>query len=70
MGIQLAFEHIENVFMRPSWWEGLSNTVRNALVTRMRSGIGVEGPDRDGDSLRPDGHPYTMNVNVVNSIAP
>ena len=70
MGVQLAFEHIENVFMRPSWWEDLSDTVRNALVTRMRSGLGVEGPDRDGDSLRPDGHPYTMNVHVVKSIAP
>ena len=68
MGIQLAFEHIENVFMRPSWWDSLAGTTRNALVARMRSGIGAEGPDRDGNCLRPDGHPYTMNVHVVNSI--
>ena len=68
VGIQLAFEHIENIFMKPSWWDGLSDTVRNALVTRMRSGIGVVGPDRQWDCLRPDGYTYTMNVYVVNSI--
>ena len=69
MGIQLGVEHIENVLMKPSWWDGLSDTVRNALVSRMRSGTRVVGPDRDRDSLRPDGHPYTMNVHVVNSIS-
>ena len=45
MGIQLAVEHIKNIFMKPSWWCGLSDTVRDALVTRMRSG-GVRAPDR------------------------
>ena len=70
MGIQLAFEHIENVFMKPNWWKGLSDTVRNALTTRMRSGIRLDGPDRGRDCLQPDGHTYTMNVQVVNSICP
>ena len=70
VGIQLAVEHIENIFMKPSWWDGLSDTVRNALVSRMRSGIRVDGPDRERDCLRPDGHPYTMNVHVADSIGP
>ena len=68
MGIQLAVEHIENVFMKPSWWDGLSDTVRNALVSRMRSGIGVVGQDRERDCLRPDGHSYTTDVHVVTKI--
>ena len=70
MGIQLAVEHIENIFMKPSWWDGLSDTVKKALVTRMRSGVGVAGPDRQSDCLRPDGHPYTMDIRVMDSIGP
>ena len=70
MGIQLAVEHIGNIFMKPSWWYGLSDTVRDALVSRMRSGVGVSGPDRQPDCLRPDGYPYTIDVRVVESIGP
>ena len=69
MGIQLAVEHIENIFIKPSWWYSLSDTVRDALVTRMRSG-GVSAPDRQSDCLRPDGNPYTIDVRVVESIGP
>ena len=68
IGIQLAVEHIENIFLKPSWWDGLSDSVRGALVTRMRSGVRQEGPDRQSDCLRPDGHPYTMDIRVVDSI--
>ena len=70
VGIQLAVEHIENIYMKPSWWHGLSDTVRNALVTRMRSGGPVVGPDRELNCLRSDGHSYTTDVHVVNSIGP
>ena len=56
--------------MKPSWWDRLSDTVRDALVTRMRSGVRVEGPDRQSDCLRPDGHAYTMDIHVVDSIGP
>ena len=65
-GIQLAVEHIENIYMKPSWWHGLCDTIRNALVTRMRSGM----PDRGRElaCLRSDGHSYTTDVHVVNSI--
>ena len=70
IGIQLAVEHIENIYMKPSWWYGLSDTVRDALVTRMRSGVRVTGPDRQSACLRPAGYPYTMDVRVVGSIGP
>ena len=65
VAIQLATEHIENIYMRPSWWRGLSDAVRDALITRMRSGIPVLGPDRELDCLRPDGHSYTAAAQVV-----
>ena len=68
VAIQLATEHIENIYMRPSWWRGLSDAVRNTLITRMRSGIRVVGPDRELDCLRPDGHSYTTDVHVVTKI--
>ena len=67
-GIQLAVEHIENIFMKPSWWHGLTETIRNALVKRMGSGM----PDRNRESgcLRSDGYSYTTDVHVVTSTAP
>ena len=70
LGIQLAVERLENIYLKPSWWDGLSNTIRRALKARMRSGLGASGPDRRSDCLRPDGHPYTMDVDVVELVGP
>ena len=70
LGIQLAVEHLENVYMKPSWWDGLSNTVRRALKARMRSGLGASGPDRQSDCLRPDGYSYAMDIDVLERIGP
>ena len=69
-GIQLAVEHIENIYMKPSWWHSLSDTIRTELVTRMQRGVRAVGPDRDLDCLRSDGHSYAPDVHVVNSIGP
>ena len=66
VAIQLATEHIENIYMKPSWWRALSDAVRNTLITRMRSGI--PGPDRELDCLRPDGRSYTTDVHVESKI--
>ena len=66
--IQLAVEYVENIYMNPSWWHGLSDTVRKALVARMRSGVRVVGPNRGLDCLRSDGHSYTTDVHVVTSV--
>ena len=68
VAIQLATEHIENIYMKPSWWRALPDAVRNTLITRMRSGIRVVGPDRELDCLRPDGHFYAADIHVVSRI--
>ena len=49
--IYLAFEHLENIYFQPSWWETCQDHVIKELVTRMRSGLGFSGPERTGKSL-------------------
>ena len=66
-GIQMAVEHLENIYMRPSWWRGLSDTIRKALDERMSSGMPDRG--REPGCLRSDGHSYTTNVHVVASLS-
>ena len=66
--IRLAFEHIENIFIRPAWWRDLTDDVRNASIDRMRSGLGLGGVERESLCLRPDGHVYTHGVEVVDEI--
>ena len=68
--VQLAFEHMSNVFMKPSWWRNLPNAVSTALVRRMHSGIGLGGLGRAQACLQPDGHDYAHGVNVVNVLTP
>lgn len=69
VAIQLVAEHIENIYLKPSWWRSLPDTVRNALVMRMRSGVPVVGPDRQPECLRADGHSYTADVHVATRFA-
>lgn len=66
--VQLVTEYIENIYMRPSWWRGLPNALRNTLIARIRSGIGVSRPDRELHCLRPDGSPYTTGAHVVGRV--
>ena len=68
--VQLAFEHMSNVFMKPSWWRNLPNAVSTALVRRMHSGSGLGGHGRSQECLQPDGHDYTHRINVVNVLTP
>ena len=65
VAIQLAAEHIENIYIRPTWWRGLSGQCKNKLIERMHSGFAL---DRGPDCLRPDGHPYTTDVHVVEKV--
>lgn len=37
--LRLALEHSENVFLRPSWWEGLGAKQRDAVLKRVHSGL-------------------------------
>ena len=41
--IRLAFEHFENIYLRPSWWQNLEGNVREALRRRMASGTPSTG---------------------------
>lgn len=49
--IHLAFEHIENTFIKPSWWAGLPEDARNVTLRLIRSGIGDPDADRHSESL-------------------
>ena len=68
--VQLAFEHMSNVFMKPSWWRNLPDAVSGALIRRMPSGIGLVGQGRSQDCLQPDGHDYAHRVNTVHVLTP
>jgi hypothetical protein len=39
--IQIAFEQMENIFLRISWWNNLPKTQRNDLIQRIRKGTGL-----------------------------
>jgi hypothetical protein len=36
--VRLAFEHTDNVFLKPSWWDGLKRMEQGALLAQSRSG--------------------------------
>jgi hypothetical protein len=36
--IKLAFEQLENTFIKPSWWHGLSAVEQSNILTHVRSG--------------------------------
>jgi SEC-C motif len=36
--VRLVFEHIENTYLRPSWWEFLSENIQQTLLRRMNNG--------------------------------
>ena len=67
--IRCAFEFIENIFFRPSWWGSLSQKAKDALITRMRSGLGWSGIEHETGCLQPDGYRYGAGVEVINRIA-
>lgn len=51
--LRFVLEHSENVFIRPSWWDGLTGKQHEVLKERMRAGIPFSG--RDELSLSDDG---------------
>ena len=62
--IRLAFEHIENIYFKPSWWTGLNVSSKNNLTNRMSSGLGLKETEREAGCLRDDGHCYAPDVEV------
>lgn len=49
--IHLAFEHLENTYLRPSWWNSLSAKHREFALLKFRSGLGSSEHDRGPSSL-------------------
>lgn len=41
--IQLAFEQLENTYMRPSWWLGLPEEWRNLAISKIKAGTSLAG---------------------------
>ncbi|MBB4087107.1 hypothetical protein GGR49_002712 [Sphingomonas carotinifaciens] len=39
--VQLAFEQLENIYLRPSWWNGLPMAQRDDLQRRVRAGAAM-----------------------------
>ena len=64
--IRLAFEHIENIFFKPTWWSNLNEGTRNALIRRMRSGL-LE-IERESGCLKSDGHEYSSNRDITTTV--
>ncbi len=64
--IQLAFEQLENTYMRPSWWLGLPDEWRNFAVSKFQSGTGLAGVDRGVDALA--NRPYPFSTVGVRSV--
>jgi hypothetical protein len=62
--VHLAFEHIENTFMRPSWWESLPSALKEAALRKVMSGSANLNHARTATSLR-DRTPVFSNVGVA-----
>ena len=50
--VRLAFEQIENIYFKPSWWNGLPKETSDDAIRRMFSGTGIDGLERQPDCLR------------------
>jgi hypothetical protein len=64
--IRLAFEQLENIFIRPSWWEGLSTEDQTSLLRAVQSGTPLLG--RDANCLVDRGSSYAAAEVVETSI--
>lgn len=48
--IKFAIEYLENVFLRPSWWEGLAPALKEHLTDRAHAGLSIS-PWQQGTTL-------------------
>jgi hypothetical protein len=53
--IRLCFEHLENTYLRESWWNELSSETRAKLFDRILSGTGAAPAGRGKNALTDDG---------------
>ncbi len=57
--IQLAFEQLENTYMRPSWWLGLPEEWRNFVVSKIKAGTSLV-EEREVDALAKRPYPFSV----------
>ena len=63
----LGIEHLENIYFQPSWWEHQSPHIREELIKRIRSGVGVSGTIRTSKSFT--SFPYILSkLNVEDEL--
>ena len=64
--VRLAFEYLENTFLRPTWWQSMSELRRDVVLRHAASGLG-HGPERTPVSLQDDGFAF-WKADVVEEI--
>jgi len=62
--VRLAFEQLENIYMRPSWWDGLDAAIRDDAIQRSRTGLGLGGIERQSGCLR-DGSISYVTAEII-----
>jgi hypothetical protein len=66
--IRLAFEHLENTYIKPSWWHSLPENTRRDAIKRIKTGIGPSGPERQANCLSHAPERY-ISASVVQEIS-
>jgi hypothetical protein len=61
---RLAFEYVENTYMRPSWWEGLPLAPRSKAISHMHSGTPF-GPRRTSKNVAEKQSTFDFKVDAV-----
>lgn len=62
--MHLLFEHIENTYIRPSWWKSLPSNQNSAALARFAGGTGLRGYMRSQEDLT-DLTPAFIEARVV-----
>jgi hypothetical protein len=65
--IRLGFEHLENLYMKPTWWRGLPDPARGTAIARMPSG--GTWVVRRSDCLKPDGVSFAPGIHATEILA-
>jgi len=65
--LRFIFEHVENSFFRPSWWNAMPEAIRAALLARMKNGT-LSG-ERSPFGLCFDGNDYLPGCSVEQTIS-
>jgi hypothetical protein len=64
--IRLALEHLENTYLKSSWWDGLSPQAKTTATQHMRGG-GIEVA-RTSTCLLPDREPFISGFHVTDTV--